>query len=127
MTLDVFSRIRQVVDNQVAYATQELLKHADEWNRVENWLEDEASREAYRKELAFWALKQLFGADVAIRFSGALSAEMWNEAVRQVGIAKENGVMPYFDTGLPEDHHQILYAQTSGFILNQYEYDGIVG
>lgn len=126
MSLDVFSRIRQVVDNQVAQATQELLLHTDEWTQVENWLEDEASREAYRKELAFWALHKLFGLEVAVRFSGAVSAELWAEAMRQVELAKQNGVLPFFETGLPEDHPHVLCAQASGFILNQYEYEGAV-
>lgn len=126
MPLDVFSRIRQVVDNQVAIATQELLQHTDEWSQVESWLEDEASREAYRKELAFWALHKLFGFEVAVRFSGAVSAELWTEALRQVEQAKKSGVLPFFETGLPENHQHLLNTQASGFILNQYEYEGVV-
>lgn len=127
MSIDVFSRIRQVADMQFAVATRLLLEHADEWEQVESWLEDEASRVAYRKELVFWALRTMFGFDVAIEHAGALSRKDWNAAVERMREALERGEIPPFESGLPEDHRQLLFARTTGFILNQYDYKGLVG
>lgn len=127
MSIDVFSRIRQVTEMRLAVATEQLLEHADEWEQVESWLEDEASRTAYRKELAFWALHRMFGLDVAIKYAGALTRSDWDNAVREMRAALERGEIPRFESGLPEDHSQLLYARTTGFILNQYDYEGLVG
>lgn len=127
MSIDVFSRIQQVTEMRLAVATEQLLEHADEWERVESWLEDEASRTAYRKELAFWALRQMFGFNVARKYSGALSYSDWEAAVQTMQVALDRGDIPRFESGLSEDHSQLIYARTATFILNQYDYEGLVG
>ncbi len=127
MAIDVFSRIRQVVDARAAQATEALLEHAQEWEQVEGWLEDEASREAYRRELSFWALRRLFGEGTAIRYSGLISLEDWNRAVQQAEAARAQGDIPQLESGLEPDNFHVLYGLAAGFILNQYQYSEEVG
>ena len=127
MPIDVFSRILQVADTQLALAIHPLLEHADEWEQVEDWLEDEESRDAYRKELAFGVLSRTFGVDVAVKYAGPFSWNSWEASVRRMREALERGEIPVFESGLPDDHRQMIHSRTADFILNQYDYKGIVG
>lgn len=124
--MDVFSHIRQVADMRFAQATQDLLEHAREWRQVEGWLEDEESRSAYCDELSFWGVRRLFGEDPAIKYSGTVSQEAWNQAVQQVDTARAAGNIPLIESGLEENNPHVLYGLAAGFIFNQYAYKDVV-
>lgn len=125
--MDFLTRIRAVTEHRLAMAAAECLEHMREWEQVEAWLEDEASRKSYRAELAFWVLRRLFDAETAVRYAGSLSAADWDRALKTALVARERKLLPVLQTTLPEDHPLLLYAQTTEFILDQYDYKGITG
>ncbi len=125
--MDFLTRVRRVTEHRLASAQAACLEHMREWEQVLDWLEDEASRRAYADELAFWVLRRLFGDEVAAHHAASLSPADWTNALKAAQRAREQGLIPALQTTLPEGHPLLLYAQTTGFILNQYEYHGLTG
>lgn len=120
MSTYALTRARHVLDNLFAAAARPLLDHAEACEEVERWLEDEASRQAYRRELIFKLLWTVVG-DKALPYS-PLTPEAWVTACRQAEEAAAKGAFPELATGLPDTHPQVRYARVTTFILNQYAY-----
>ena len=73
MSVYAVERIRQVMDNHIGQAVSPLVVNAEATERVESWLEDEASRKRYRKELAFMVLRGLLKDDnAAVNLTGCI-------------------------------------------------------
>lgn len=120
MSAHALDRARQLLDMLFAVTARPLKEHAEACEEVESWLEDEASRSAYRRELTFKLLYTLVG-NKALRFS-PLSPAACQQALQQAEEAAAKGLFPELDTGLPEDHAVLRYLRVATFILNQYEY-----
>lgn len=124
---EVFSLIREVADRKTCEACAPLLDNLRQCEEVESWLADEESKRAYRKELAFGVLSRLFDVETAVRYAGLVSEKDWEAAIRTMREARQAGLIPDFASGLPDEHRQLVFARTTTFIMNQYEYAGAVG
>ncbi|GHT93857.1 hypothetical protein FACS1894116_06770 [Betaproteobacteria bacterium] len=114
-------RIKQLMDCLVNQAVSPMVVAGNEIDQVERWLEDEKSKEQYRRELAFWVLSQSLLKDFAsaVSYTGNFNLDEWFRVLQQVQELRASGALPLLE-GVGETE----YAET--FILNQYEYSGAV-
>lgn len=124
MSAPAVDRARQILDMLFAVASRRFKEHAEACEEVEGWLEDEASRSAYRRELTFKLLYDLVG-NKALRFS-PLSPAACQQALRQDEEAAAKGLLPEVETGLPDDDEVWRLVRVATFILNQYAYKDYV-
>lgn len=124
MSTYALERAQQLLNMLFGVTARPLKEHVEACNEVASWLEDEASRSAYHRELAFKLLYSLVG-DKALRFS-PLTPMACQQALRKAAEATSQGFLQDLETGLPDDHPVLRYLNVGTFILNQYAYKNYV-
>ncbi len=80
MSVYAVERLKQLTDLWISQALSPLVLNTPAIERVEGWLEDEDSREAYRRELVFMVLRRLLKDDMStVAHAGNIPAAEWQE------------------------------------------------
>ena len=120
MSVYAVERVRQLMDWRLNRALEPLILASPVIERVEGWLEDEASRAAFRRELSFMVLRGLLRDDAAaIAHSGNISAADWNKALDAAGDRVRSGDIPSL-VYPPSPDWMVPYLNASTFVLEQY-------
>lgn len=123
MSVYAVERIRQIMDNQILSATSPLIMNTELIEQVESWLQDEASRECYRKELVFVPLRGLLRNDRStVALAGNIKYPEWEKILQQVTELRKSGSLHDFDYP-PSAGWVEPYMYASNFVLNQYSYE----
>lgn len=127
MSVYSVNRIQQIMDCLLLQKVSPLIENTLLTERVEGWMCDAASKEAYRRELVFMPLRSLAGDAVAIKYAGNMSLPEWETALARSNELIENGTFPTLRTDLPKDHWNVRYIYASTFLLEQYQYNDQIG
>ena len=122
MSVYAIERVKQIMDGHVNQALTSLILNTEATERVESWLQDEASRESYRRELAFMVLRGLLKDDNATtNLVGAIKMPDWERILANVKEIRASGGLPELDYP-PSADWVLPYMYASTFILGQYAY-----
>lgn len=126
MSVYAIERIRQIMDCHIGQALSPLVMNTEATERVESWLEDESSRQSYRRELAFMILRGLLHDDIAaVNLTGCIKLSDWDQTLARVAELRASGGLPAFDyPSASEWELPQVYAST--FLLGQYAYGDLV-
>lgn len=126
MSVYAVERIRQIMDSCLARALEPLVMNTEAAERVELWLEDEASRASYRRELAFMVLRGLLRDDRAtVELCGNIKLPEWDRVLAQVAELRAAGSLPDIEYA-PSADWVLPYMYASTFVLEQYAYGDAV-
>ncbi len=126
MSVYAIERIRQIMDVHIGQSLSQLVMNSEATEQVESWLEDAASRESYRRELAFMVLRGLLKDDAAtVSLAGNVKLPDWDRILARVAELRASGGLPELDYPPSADWVEpYIYAST--FMLGQYAYGDIV-
>ncbi|MCD8350665.1 MAG: FkbM family methyltransferase [Planctomycetaceae bacterium] len=126
MSVYALERIRQIMDSHIGQALSPLVVNTEATERVESWLEDEASRHSYRRELAFMVLRGLLRDDYAtVNLVGNVKLPDWDKVLKDVADLRASGKLPEIDYP-PSADWVVPWMYASNFILDQYAYGDAV-
>lgn len=120
MSVYAIERVRQIMDNRVAQTLAPLVANTEATERTESWLEDEASRRSYRRELAFMALRGLIHNDELVNhLVGNVKNRDWQRALAETVDLRTAGRLP--DIEYPPSPDWVIpdmFAST--YVMGQY-------
>lgn len=126
MSVYAVERIKQIMDCHVNQAVGPLVMNADATERVESWLEDEASRRGYRRELAFMVLRGVLRDDHAtVNFTGNISHADCERTLAAVAELRTAGKLPELDYP-PSAEWVVPWMYASTYVMEQYAYGAMV-
>lgn len=127
MNLFASKLVKQVMDEQTHQAIMILEENAPAIERVESWLADEASRESYRRELAFMLLGNLTPqVEVAVRHAGSISFNNWEQIKEGIRGMMKAGDLPAMEYPHPTPDWAIPDMFASTYVMEQYRYGDTV-
>ncbi|MGB2579915.1 FkbM family methyltransferase [Elusimicrobium simillimum] len=97
-----------------------LTQNAESIALASSLFEDEASRNAFQKELAFMLLRRLIPGPDAVKYAGNVTHEHWVNAIEKARTLIAKGDIPKLDLPLSAQSWEIPAMYTSTFIFNQY-------
>lgn len=122
MSVYAVERLKQIMDLAINQALSQLILNTSLTEQVESWLEDEASRDAYRRELVFMVLRGILKDDMAtVAHAGNISPQKWQEALNQAGAMRRSGEIPALEYP-PSPDWMLPYLNASTFVLEQYRH-----
>ena len=120
MSVYAVERIRQIMDCHVNQALAPLVVNTEAAERVESWFEDEASRHAYRRELAFMVLRGLLrDVGATVNLVGNVKLPDWERTLARVAELCASGGLPELDYP-PSADWVVPWMYASTYILGQY-------
>ncbi len=126
MCVYAVERVRQIMDGQVNQSLAPLVMNTEATERVESWLADEDSRQAYRRELAFMVLRGLLRDDYAtVNLVGNVKLPDWDRVLKNVTELRAAGKLPEIDYP-PSADWVVPWMYASNFVLGQYAYGDAV-
>ncbi|MDR0672114.1 MAG: FkbM family methyltransferase [Zoogloeaceae bacterium] len=126
MSVYATARIQQLMGCVINQAVLPLVENSEVVEKVTKWLEDEASREQYERELVFMVLSGRIGGDNAIRYAGNVPLDEWAGALKKVETMLASGELPAL--AYPDNDNYVIRdsGYASLFILNQYQHSPFV-
>lgn len=125
MSVYAVARVKQLMDCLVNQAVAPLVAESEAAERVESWLADNASRESYRRELAFMVLRGLLKDDNAtMRYAGNIKPHEWQSILDEVAKLRTEGKLPALAYP-PAENWVEPYMYASTFLLHQYSHGGV--
>ncbi len=120
MSVYAVERVRQIMDGYVNQTLAPLVMNTEATERVESWLEDEASRQSYRRELAFMALRNLVRDDGLVNaLTGNIKYADWQQTLATVSERRSAGSLPEIEyPPSPEWVLPDMFAST--YVMEQY-------
>jgi FkbM family methyltransferase len=126
MSVYSVARARQFIDWYVNEALSPLVLECETIDRVEASLEDEASREQYRRELVFMVLRRILRNDsLLVQYAGNMPSRTWQEALDRVAALRKSGHLPEIAYPASADW-VLLHMYASIFVIEQYAYEDFV-
>lgn len=126
MSVYAVERFRQVMDLLEMKTIEPLISNSELCQKVESWLCDEASRDAYRRELVFKPLYQITrNESLAVQIAGNMSSETWRQALQAAQKGLADGSIPDLETKNCEGYWR-LYMFAATYIIQQYTYNDLV-
>jgi FkbM family methyltransferase len=126
LVMTTVAEARRLSDQRAELVTAALVAADRYVEQVWEMLEDEASREQYRRELRFMVLRGLLRDDTTtLRLAGNVSPETWNAALGRVESLRASGEIPDLQFA-PSADWVIPWMYASLFVLEQYRYEGAV-
>jgi FkbM family methyltransferase len=118
--------VKQFVDCVVNEHLKPYILNCQAIEQVESWMEDNASKEQYRRELAFLALENILkNEQVVMNYAGNLHPETLRQAEELAESLGAAGKLP--ELCCPQEFAMNKYAMcVSAFILGQYAYGDLV-
>lgn len=126
MSVYAIERFRQIMDLVEMKTIEPIITNSELCQKVESWLCDEASRQAYRRELVFKPLYQITQNEtLAVQLAGNMTAEQWRRALEAAQTGLANGSIPDLETKKCDGYCR-LYTFAATYIIEQYKYNNLV-
>lgn len=126
MSVYSVERLQQIMSLLQMQAVAPLIEHSELCQQIEQWLCDDASKDAYRRELVFKPLYQLTrNQDLAMKYAGNMPAERWAQAIRAAAKGLEEGTLPDLEMENCDPYWR-LYMYAATYVLQQYKYEDLV-
>ncbi len=95
MSVYAIERVRQIMDGLVNQTLAPLVMNTEATEQVESWLQDDDSRQAYRRELAFMVLSGLVrDGGLVNTLTGGVKFADWQKALDKVAELRASGALP---------------------------------
>ncbi len=126
MSVYAVERVRQIMDGLVNQTLTPLVMNTEATERVESWLADKDSRQAYRRELAFKVLSELVrDGGLVNNLVGGVKYADWQKALDKVAELRASGALP--DIQYPPSPDWVvpdMFAST--YVMGQYAHGDAV-
>lgn len=120
MSVQAIERVRQIMESHTAVQLAPLVEQHDAIEQVIRWMDDEQSREAYKRELAFVGLRRCFNDKAAVQFASGISLSTWAQAFKVMKEYIKNAAIPELEDSSSDD--SCINSMVTTFILKQYIY-----